>query len=90
MRVQTKGKKGKVLDKEVVVGCGVVVRVPGMRYTLEAEVLEIDEEAQAIRIKAEGKEGIAEISDILDVVDKSAHALNHAINVIGKIKELEL
>jgi hypothetical protein len=82
LEITTPSQSGPV-NKPVFVGGGVVVEVPGTRFHVTAEVLEINEEAEIIKVKGEGFEGWILKGQIHDSMSPSTYAVDHALNVIG-------
>lgn len=83
MIIETPTKSGSTIEKPVTVGGGVTLCVPGTRFSVTAEVLEINEEAELIRVKGEGFNGWVPKEQIQDSMSPSVYALDNAINVIG-------
>lgn len=72
-----------LLGQQVTVGCGVSIQIPGTYWAVNAEVLELDEAAQTIKVKGADFEGWVATSQIQAVIDPSNYVLDNAINVIG-------
>lgn len=84
MIIATRGPDKTTIDKTVVVGGGVVIRVPGMLYNTTCEAMEIDESDQSVRVKGVGFEGWVTKDQITDVHSPSTYALDRAMNVLAK------
>lgn len=78
MIVQIKGE-----DKEVLVGCGVTVPIPGTRFRITAEVVEINEDEGRVRIKGKDFDTWASQVYILGVMSPSDFAIYNATNTTG-------
>lgn len=71
MQISTHSKHGPV-EKTVNVGDGVAFVPDGSRYTITAEVLEIDEERRSLRVKGIGFEGWMSADRAHDVLPMQA------------------
>jgi len=77
-----------IRKKVITVGCGVVLSVPGTRFLVNAEVTGLDEAQQIIKVKVpEEAEGWVPVSQVINVIDPGAYALDNALNVIGRAEE---
>jgi hypothetical protein len=65
MQITLKTTEGDII-KELRVGCTVALRLDGMRYLVDAVVLEVAD--TAVLVKGEGIEGWAEFEAIVDVL----------------------
>jgi hypothetical protein len=66
------------------VGGGVVIQVPGTRFRVTLEVIEIDENSDMLRVRGEGVEGWITQGQVQDVLTPSNFAFDNAINIIGE------
>ena len=69
--------------QEIRAGCGVTIQVPGTRWAVNAEVLELDEAAQTVKVKGADFEGWIQKQQITNVIPPSEYVLDNAINVLG-------
>ena len=64
-------------------GGGVTFRVPGTIWVVNAEVLELNEELQTVKVKGADFEGWLSQSQILHVISPGNYVLDNALNIIG-------
>lgn len=81
MRIDTPGKDGETISKEVVVGGGVRVKVEGSHFRVTGEVLQVNDVEAQVFVKGEDFEGWVNKENIVDAMDPGTYALDHAINV---------
>ena len=77
---------GTTTEKVVEVGGGVQIKVEGTLYMTMCEVVELDESSTddyPIKVKGIGFEGWIRKNQITDALDKSAYAIERALNVVG-------
>jgi len=79
MIIQTPTKSGVPLEKTVEVGGGVMVPLPGTRYHTNAEVLEIDEAGERVRVKTPTFEAWYPKALIRDAMSPGDFAVQNAI-----------
>ena len=80
-------KGGETVQKEVQVGGGVVIEVPGTRWRVNAEVIAIAPDQQSLSVKGADFEGWIPRAQVKDVLSPGVFAIDNAINVIGGEEE---
>lgn len=78
MQIPTASKKGPIF-KEVTVGCGVAFTPDGTRYTVEARVVEINEEKQTLLVERVNDFKVwIEAGRVHDVLSTGVYQMNQA------------
>lgn len=79
----------EIIQKEVCVGCGVVIEVPGTRWRVTAEVIDILCEFNGGMLKVKGAdfEGWIPRGQVRDVLSPGSFAFDNGVNVIGGEEE---
>jgi len=70
-------------QKEIRIGGGVVIEVPGTRWRVNAEVLAITQDEQMLKVKGPDFEGWIPRTQVKDALSPGDFAFDTAINVIG-------
>lgn len=70
-------------QKEICIGSGVVIEVPGTRWRVMAEVIDISQDQQMLKVKGADFEGWIPRIQVKDALLPGNFALDNAMNVIG-------
>lgn len=71
-----------VRQKEIQIGCGVIIEVPDTKWRVTAEVIDLKEDAQIVKVKGEDFEGWMILDHIRDVIPPGAFAFDNAVNTL--------
>jgi hypothetical protein len=78
-----------VVQKEVQVGGGVIIEVPGTRWRVNAEVVAVAPDGQSLSVKGADFEGWIPKEQVKDVLSPGAFPIDNAINVLTNTDDLE-
>ena len=68
---------------ELRVGCGVRIQVPGTRWVVNAEVLQVAIDGWGALVRGDGFGGWVPMQQITKIIPPGDYVLDNAINVLG-------